>query len=246
VSHPRSFAVRVARLSVAAALAAALFVARGAHAQQAIVSMPSADVTPKGALFVMQESQVRAWGPKPYWNTTTFYCFGLGYHTEIATTLFNLGVPSNGNVTVAEGFKTAVPILEREAKELDLHVTAGAMALFSLSGKGTGYWLYALASGRLPFLHTRLAVGVSVASEQLYERNLATFIGSIEQPLWGEKLNVVAEWFSGQHDLGNFIYGVTFHPDHHWIFVLGHKIPTSGDVYGANKMALVGEIGLFF
>lgn len=222
-----------------------LLLADAARAQQAIVSMPSADVTPKGELFVMQESQVRPWGPKPYWNTTNFYCFGLGSHTEIATTLFNAGVPGTGNVTVAEGFKSAVPILEREAKSLDLHVTAGAMALFSLSGRGTGYWLYALASGRVPFLRTRLALGVSVASSQLYERDLAAFMASFEQPLWGEKLNLVGEWFSGEHDLGNFIYGVTFHPDHHWIFVLGHKIPTSGP-FGTNKMALIGEVGLFF
>lgn len=120
------------------------------------------------------------------------------------------------------------------------------MALFSLDHRGTGYWLYALASGRIPLVRTRLAIGASAASEQLYERELVAFTASVEQPLWGEKLNLVAEWFSGEHDLGNFVYGATFHPNHHWVFVVGHEIPTSGPVFGANKMGLVGEIGLFF
>ncbi|MBL8608903.1 MAG: hypothetical protein JNL38_16375 [Myxococcales bacterium] len=207
--------------------------------------MPSADVTPKGELFVMQESQVRFWQPKPYWNSTHFYCFGVDGTTEIALTLFNVGVPSTGNATLANGAKTVVPVLAGALPDAEIKLTAGLMALFSLERRGVGYWSYGHVSGRVPWLRTRLAGGVSVATEQLYERKLATFIGSLEQPLGTEKLNLVAEWFSGEHDLGNFIYGVTFHPNHTWIFVVGHKIPTNGEL-GRSKMALVGEVGLFF
>ena len=35
------------------------------RAQQAIVTMPSADITDRGIAFAMKESQLRVWGPKP-------------------------------------------------------------------------------------------------------------------------------------------------------------------------------------
>lgn len=40
-------------------LLAVLSISGRARAQQAIISMPSADVTPKGELFVMHETQLR-------------------------------------------------------------------------------------------------------------------------------------------------------------------------------------------
>lgn len=233
-------------------LAALSFAAVSLHsvmsfAQQAIVSLPSADITPKHELFVMQESQIRPFGNKPYWNTTNFYCFGLGYHTELAITTFNLGVPGTGNVSVGQGFKTSLPILTGLLPTSEVTVTFGAMALFSISRFEVGHWVYAHLSGRLPVTRTRLTVGYSHGSRHLFERhNVSSFMAAIEQPLGTDKLNLVAEWFSGEHDLGNFIWGLVFHPNHHWIFVLGHKVPTSGPVFGKDKMAMVTEVGLFF
>ncbi|MCS6901502.1 MAG: hypothetical protein NZX77_17255, partial [Polyangiaceae bacterium] len=89
--------------------------------QQAIVSLPSADVTPRGEFFVMQESQVRTWSPKPYWNTTNFWCFGLGYHTELAITTLNIGIPHNPSASLANGFKTALPVLTEELPRADIN-----------------------------------------------------------------------------------------------------------------------------
>ncbi len=217
-----------------------------AFGQQAIVSLPSADVTPRGEFFVMQESQVRAWSPKPYWNTTHFWCFGLGYHAELAVTMLNVGVPSNPSASLANGFKVALPILTDELPRAEIKITTGTMALFSLQDRGYGYWFYSHLSGRLPRVRTRLSLGASQASQLLFERELTVIMAAAEQPLMGDKLNLVAEWFSGKHDLGNFIYGLAYHPNHSWIFVVGHKIPTSGPEFGANKMAAVGEIGWFF
>lgn len=120
------------------------------------------------------------------------------------------------------------------------------MAIFSLQGHGYGYWFYSHLSGRLPVLRTRLTLGASHASELLFERELTVAMAAVEQPVIQDQLTLVAEWFSGKHDLGNFIYGLSYHPDHSRIFVLGHKIPTSGPEFGANKMAIVGEVGWFF
>ena len=71
---------------------------RSVHAQQAIVSLPSADVTPERKLFGMVESQFRAGGPKASYNSTTFFCFGLDGNTELAVSLYNAGAPSTGNM----------------------------------------------------------------------------------------------------------------------------------------------------
>ena len=66
-----------------------------ARAQQAIISLPSADITPGRKLFGMVESQFRPVAPKPYYNSTTFFCFGLDGVVDLridARTLFDHGV----------------------------------------------------------------------------------------------------------------------------------------------------------
>lgn len=70
--------------------------APSAMGQQAIVTLPSADLTDKGTLFAMKESQLRAWGREPMWNATFFLTYGIGYHTELAATFYNIGVPPTG------------------------------------------------------------------------------------------------------------------------------------------------------
>lgn len=74
-----------------------------ARAQQAIVTMPSADITDSGVAFAMKESQLRVWGPKPMWNATFFLTYGIGHHTELAATFFNIGVPATRNASLAVG-----------------------------------------------------------------------------------------------------------------------------------------------
>jgi hypothetical protein len=61
------------------------------QAQQAIVNMPSADITPAGKHFVMHETQMRSWNPGRYWYGTNFYCYGVGRDTELTVTNWNTG-----------------------------------------------------------------------------------------------------------------------------------------------------------
>lgn len=241
--------------SAYAALAAALAVAPArAAAQQAIVTMPSADVTGPRQFFFMHETQARTWGPRPYWAGTYFLTYGLGYGTELAATVFDHGAyydNSHGNTSLALGFKSAVRLFTREAPQWQFQISFGAMAMVSLADRGVGTWMYALHSFRLPVLRTRLAVGASYATEQFYGPGYdeVSLIASIEQPLpipGVRGLNLVAEWFSGAHELGNLIAGLTWHPNHTWIFVLGWKVPTRYNTIDVNDMALVAEVGLFF
>lgn len=223
-------------------------VAPKARGQQAIVTLPSADITDKRTFFAMKESQLRFWGAEPMWNATFFLTYGIGYHTELAATFFNIGVPSTGSASLAVGPKSALPILDDKLPWLDLKFTAGLMGLIPLSAQSPGYWIYTHVSFRLPKLTTRLTAGLSHGSKVLFLKDNATsFIAAIEQPipvLHG--LTLTAEWFSGSHDLSNFIVGAAYHPNPRWIFVLGYKIPTKDRLFTAAEQALVFEIGAFF
>ncbi len=231
-----------------------LLSARTATAQQAIISMPSADITGPRQFFLMHESQLRLWGARRYWAGTYFLTYGLGYGTELAATLFDLGVNydgSIGNTTLALGFKSGVRLFTQSAPAWQFQISFGAMAMVSLVNRGVGTWMYALQSFRLPVLRTRLGIGVSYATEQLYGTgyNQLSAMASIEQPLPIPRvsgLSLVAEWFSGSHELSNFILGLTWHPTPTWIFVLGWKVPTRDAVFHIDEQALVAEVGAFF
>lgn len=197
----------------------------------------------------MHETQARAWGPKPFWNTTHFFTYGLADEVELAVTLFNVGVPVLADASLAVGYKgnLSLPYLQ----EVEGKLTTGLMAVVSLTGQGVGAWGYALVSGRLPLLQTRLAAGVSSGPRQLFltPSDTVSVVGSIEQPVpfTGGRVNLVAEWFSGDHDLANLIVGATLHPTHHLVFVLGYKVPTAASPrFRVGKQAVVAEVGLFF
>lgn len=225
-----------------------LGVAKNAHAQQAIVTLPSADITDKRTLFTMKESQLRLWGDQPMWNATFFLTYGIGYHTELAATFFNIGVPSTAHASLAIGSKSALPLFADKLPWLDLKFTMGLMGLISLDARGVGYWLYSHLSFRLPKLATRISAGVSHGSSVLFLKDNATsFITALEQPIpWVHGLTLTAEWFSGSHDLSNLIFGAAYHPNPTLIFVLGYKIPTKDQLFTTSEQALVFEIGAFF
>ncbi len=233
-------------LAFVGVVSAALVASRSARAQQAIVSLPSADITPERKLFGMVESQFRPVGAKPYYNSTTFFCFGLDGYTELALSLYNFGAPYTQNVTVANGFKSVIPLFPRGSNAWEPKITFGMMALFSLSQRGVGIWAYSHVSIRVPHHGPRLTVGLSHSDQQLTDVRATAAMLAIEQPIriGSAHLELVAEWFSGRHDLGNFIYGVAWRPNTELIFVLGHKIPTSGKEFGINKMGAVFEVGI--
>lgn len=217
--------------------------------------MPAADTTAERQFFLMHESQARFWGSSPYWSGTYFLTYGVGSDTELALTLFDAGLDRNGslygNTTLAAGFKTVAPLTGPSLRSLELGLITGAMALLSLRDRTAGAWLYAIPTIRLPRLRTRLSLGVSYATEQLYGSGYSQFslAASIEQPVpipHTRGLSLVAEWFSGSHELSNLILGATWHLHPALILVLGWKIPTRDNYFHINEQALVAEVGVFF
>src|SRR5574344_2262731 len=76
-----------------------------AYSQQTVFSVPSADVTPKGRLFVEQEGAFRGWGEDAFFTATSIGSYGIGHNTDLDIALFNVGAPATHNIALATGFK---------------------------------------------------------------------------------------------------------------------------------------------
>lgn len=209
------------------------------HAQQAIVNLPSADITPKGKNFLMHETQATPWGSARAWSGTNFYSYGVGRSTELAVTSYNGGSPLAGNFATGVGFKSA-PVV---AKTWNVKQTFGSMFILNHRGTGTGHFSYTHTSFELPKLETRISAGGFAGSRALFGKNTANFIAGIEQPILHHRFTLLAEWIAGKHELGFFIPGILFHPRKNHFIVAAYKIPN----YAVNgKTGIVLEYGLIF
>lgn len=216
---------------------------KSAAAQQAIVNLPSADITPKGQHFLMHEMQTRPFGDNRFWYGTNFYCYGVGKNTELAVTTYNSGTPQALNENVGVGFKTAVPLFAGSHPNREIKWTFGKMTTYNLRGRGMGGFVYTHGSFRLPKLQTRLTAGVSGGSRTLFKKNTVHAITGFEHPIIKHRLYAIGEWFSGRHDFGFFTPGVLFHPKtERQVIVVAYKI-ANNRANGAN--GLVFEYGMF-
>lgn len=201
-------------------------------AQQTIFNVPSADVTPKGHLFVLQEAQFNGSNPDAFFNGTTFTDVGIGHNTEVGATLFNVGAPATGNMTVGAGFKSAIPIpgLKEKFPEREFKLTVGSEMLFSVEGNGVGNWTYAHLSGRVPKLNTRLTAGLSYGTRQVFGQETTAVILGVEQPVT-KKFTAIGDWFSGsEHWSGYLIVGGSYALPNNMTVYTGYQIPNTPQV----------------
>lgn len=200
-----------------------------ANAMQTIFNVPSADVTPKGHLFLQQEVQSTPWWPDDAMFSTTYSAIGIGHNTEIDATLFNVGAPATENISVGVGFKSCIPIpgLAEKFPEREIKLTVGTNLLIGLEGNDVGNWTYTHISGRLPKLNTRLTAGVSYGTKQVFGMQTTSFIAGIEQPVT-KKLTLLTDWFSGnEHWAGYMISGFSYAFPKNTTLYAGFQIPNS-------------------
>ena len=227
-----------------------------AHAQQTIINVPSVEQTKEGRFFYLHESQVRAWDHNDYWLTTNFFTYGLTKRFEVALTTYNIGTPTKANQAIGLGWKTAQPLWENSLPQWEIKLGAGQMMPINLRGKGVGLWSYGQASFRLPTVGTRLMGGISNGPDELFGKNTTHFIGSVEQPLTGlgqaiggglgkiiGETAIVAEWFAGSHEFGDFVPGVNWHDDNGWVVIFGYKFSNTP---GRQNDGIIIEIGKTF
>ena len=210
-------------------------------AQQAIVNLPSADITPRGQVFLMHETQTRSWNPGRYWYGTNFLTVGVGRGTELALTTYNHGGPAAPNAAIGVGFKTGIRLFEEALAKEEVQLTVGQMLIVSTSGRGIGNFSYGHGSFRLPRAGTRITAGISGGTDELFKKDTVHFIGAVEHKL-GKKWMLTAEWFSGRHDFGFLTPGVLYHPTPQTVIVVGYKIPNHAT---NGKAGFVFEFGIF-
>lgn len=225
-------------------------------AQQTIVNVPSADQTKDGRVFFLHESQVRDWGGNSYWLTTNFLTYGVTDRFELALTTYNIGTPAKANQAIGLGWKTSQPVLADSLPEWELKLGAGQMLPVNLRGSGVGLWSYGQASFRVPGLGLRLMGGVSNGPDELFGKNTTHFIGSFEQPLKGlgeaiggpvgrvvNDMTLLGEWFSGNHEFGDFVPGLNWHSKDGWVVIVGYKFSNAP---GSSGDGVIFEIGKTF
>jgi hypothetical protein len=212
------------------------------HTQQAIINLPSADLTPKGQVFIMNESYIRMWRPDRSWKATNFLTYGLNDTTELAITNFGVGAPKINNLTLAVGAKSVFQLWKKKYPRREIKLTVGAMVPVSLQGRGAGSYAYSHLSYRLPKINTRLTAGLNWGTAQIFDRDVFCFIGGIEHPITPE-LTVIVEYYSGTHDFGGVIPGVVYH-NHKLdaVFVAGFRIPNAR---ASGRPGFVFELGKF-
>ncbi len=220
-------------------LTASVAFSSASFAQQTIFNVPSADITPRKGIYLEHESQFRAWGNGRYWYGTDYLAAGVGFHTEIDMTLYNTTSPASGNRTIGVGFKTGIPV--RKADPNALQITVGYQQLFSLDHQGIGYWAYSHLSGKVRKTNTRLTLGTSAGTKQLFGISTTHVITGLEQPL-SQSVSLLVDWYSGRHGLGFATAGASIAlPKTPLTLYVGYQVPNHGAIAG--KQGLTLEIG---
>ncbi|MBL8211497.1 MAG: hypothetical protein JNK87_12325 [Bryobacterales bacterium] len=192
-----------------------------AACQSLIVGIPSADVAPKGEFALAHETQFNRFQSGTYWNSFTFATYGIGRYTELATSLYGVSYPGSGNRAIGFGTKTSVPL--RPGSRWEPKASGGFMIPMSLNGAGTGYWFYGNASLRIPGPRTRITVGPSYGTRQIFGRRTYSTMVGIEQPVT-RRWSVVSDWFSGTNDLGAAIFALSWQKDRRTLIIFGYKV----------------------
>lgn len=213
-------------------------------AQQTIFNVPSADVTEKGHIFLQEEAQTTPWVTDDAFFSTTYSALGIGHNTELDATLFNVGSPTTENISLAVGFKSAIPIpgLKEKFPEREFKFTIGSEMLLGLEGNGVGNWTYAHLSGRVPKLNTRLTAGISYGGRQVFGINTVSFIAGIEQPVT-KKMSLLGDWYSGnEHWAGYLIVGGSYALPKNTTLYAGFQIPNTPQVGSPGFVLQIAKI----
>lgn len=185
------------------------------YAQQTIFNVPSADVTPKGKLFLQHESQFS----NKFLVNTEYSAFGIGKNTEIDVTLLGIGTDNVANEVLGVGFKTSLPLHEKSETKF----TYGVLLPTSLMGKGVGGYAYSHLSTRLPKLNTRITSGVFVGTTSVLGRDFVSYIAGVEQPIT-KRFSLIMDWYSGKHANGFLIPGFSYYLGKNFTLYAGYQI----------------------
>lgn len=213
-----------------------------AASQSLIVGIPSTDVAPKREFALAHESQANSFESGGYWNSFTFATYGLGNGWELAASLYGLSRPASPELALGMGFKKKYLVPGAWAKRYEWTLAGGGMLPVSFRGNGVGLWAYGLTSVRLPTTKTRLTAGPSWGTKQIFGRTVTKAMVGVEQPLV-PKVSIVADWFTGTHDLGAAILALSYQPRPDLLIISGWKFANNAR---SGKPAYMLEVAYIF
>jgi len=190
----------------------------GLSAQQTIFDVPSADVAVQHDWFYQHQTVARAWSPERHWIQTNAYGYGVGLHTELDVTWFNLDLTAPRLSNASVGFKTSLPVIGEHAR-----FVFGDLVQVDGSGH-MGNWAYSMLQLQTRRTGTRLTGGISSGTSVLFGEKTTGVLGGVEQPI-GRRWMFQADWFSGRHDLAYAIPGLVYKFHSHWMASFGYQIP---------------------
>jgi hypothetical protein len=221
--------------------------------QSLIAGIPNADVVNKNKFEFTHESQFSNSNNQFNWNSFNFLCYGIGNKAELTINLLNLNNEGNKNLSTAIGFKKYFTLYEDNL--FDNRLTIGSNLLLGIPKQDFGYWAYGHFSSRYKPTKTRLTLGLSSGTQQMFGyRKVLTEQSTLQikpnQPLSvmaGFEQNItpnfgiIGDWFSGNHELAALISGVQL-SYHHQILIIAYK-KSNNDI---NKDAVILEFMLNF
>lgn len=179
-----------------------------AEAMQSIITIPSSTVLPRGGVIIKETTRVNPYGDKNV-RMTPNVTFGTGHGME-----FSMGVPVimkfAGDVTETKtdlsakkvwylGSGTRVSVGGTISPSFNMPVCPDTFVFGHVTQRfkktKTGFTVGGYATGRRHFLNSG---GVIIAVDQVVVSN---------------KLNVVAEWASGENNRGRFGAGLKYRPN---------------------------------
>ena len=179
-----------------------------AEAMQSIITIPSSTVLPRGGVIIKEATRVNPYGDKNV-RMTPNVTFGTGHGME-----FSMGVPVimkfAGDVTETKtdlsakkvwylGSGTRVSVGGTISPSFNMPVCPDTFVFGHVTQRfkktKTGFTVGGYATGRRHFLNSG---GVIIAVDQVVVSN---------------KLNVVAEWASGENNRGRFGAGLKYRPN---------------------------------
>lgn len=206
-------------------------------AQSLIAGIPSADVAEYRHLELTHESQLGAFNLPFKWNSFNILCYGLNRRTELTATFNNVNNSGSTNFSPGIGLKHMVPLFQRAFPAWEAKLILGGAYMMGIHPRSHGGWGYALGSLRLPLTQSRFTAGLTYGTEQVFGFRSARSLSStgetpnrpwaamagFEQPV-AKNLSVIADWISGNHDLGALILAGQYDWGHN-VFILGYKLP---------------------
>lgn len=203
-----------------------LLIIPNAGAVSLIAGVPNAETTPKNTLMIATESQfpiVADTSNSKRWAGFHFVTFGVSDYVEVASTVYNSTDPASERIAASLGYKWSDSIKSDDRLFSEWKFLLGQEFLYGLQGsEGFGAWSFAGVSNRLRVSETRFTLGLSHGTQQMFGKATFCLFAGVEQPL-SASLSIIADWFSGTHDLAALITAIQYKPSHRFVIISGPK-----------------------